>query len=78
MTGYVKPDSTGDISAVDSLNVALGKLEKALDGKQAAGSYAPGIHDHNTLYYTKQEISNILMHQVVKVKMSIYIMRYFI
>ena len=60
MTGYVKPDSTGDISAVDSLNVALGKLEKALDGKQAAGSYAPGIHDHNTLYYTKQEISNML------------------
>ena len=60
MTGYVKPDSTGDISAVDSLNVALGKLEKALDGKQAAGSYAPGIHDHNTLYYTKQEISDIL------------------
>ena len=60
MTGYVKPDSTGDISAVDSLNVALGKLEKALDGKQAAGSYAPGTHDHNTLYYTKQEISDIL------------------
>ena len=60
MTGYVKPDSTGDISVVDSLNVALGKLEKALDGKQAAGSYAPGIHNHNTLYYTKQEISDIL------------------
>lgn len=60
MTGYVKPDSTGDISAVDSLNVALGKLEKALDGKQVAGSYAPGTHDHNTLYYTKQEISDIL------------------
>ena len=60
MTGYVKPDSTGDISAVDSLNVALGKLEKALDGKQAAGSYAPSTHDHNTLYYTKQEISDIL------------------
>ena len=60
MTGYVKPDSPGAISAVDSLNVALGKLEKALDGKQAAGSYAPGTHDHNTLYYTKQEISDIL------------------
>lgn len=60
MTGYVKPDSTGDISSTDSLNVAIGKLEKALDGKQAAGDYAPGTHDHNTLYHTKQEISDML------------------
>ena len=60
MTGYVKPDSTGNISSTDSLNVAIGKLEKALDGKQAAGDYAPSIHNHNTLYYTKTEISNLL------------------
>ena len=60
MTGYVKPDSTGDISSTDSLNVAIGKLEKALDGKQAAGNYAPSTHDHNTLYYTKEEISDML------------------
>ena len=60
MTGYVKPDSTGDISSTDSLNVAIGKLEKALDGKQAAGDYAPGTHNHNTLYHTKQEISDML------------------
>ena len=60
MTGYIKPDSTSDISTVDSLNVAIGKLEKALDGKQAAGSYAPNVHDHNNSYYTKQEISEML------------------
>ena len=60
MTGYVKPDSTGNISSTDSLNVAIGKLEKALDGKQAAGDYAPSIHNHNTLYYTKTEISDLL------------------
>lgn len=39
MTGYTKPGSTSAIAASDSLNAALGKLEKALDGKQAAGNY---------------------------------------
>ena len=33
MTGYSKPSSTGAIGASDSLNTAIGKLEKALDGK---------------------------------------------
>lgn len=60
MTGYVKPDTASDIGVTDSLNVAIGKLEKALDGKQAAGDYAPKTHDHNTLYYTKSEISDML------------------
>ena len=35
-TGYAKADSVEAIEAGDSVNVALGKLEKALDGKQAA------------------------------------------
>ena len=31
MTGYTKPASTSAIEATDSLNTAIGKLEKALD-----------------------------------------------
>ena len=60
MTGYVKPDDGSAISTADSLNMAIGKLEKALDGKQAAGSYSVEGHSHNDKYYTKQEISDIL------------------
>ena len=48
MTGYSKPSSTGAIATTDSLNAAIGKLEKALDGKQASGSYAAAVHTHNT------------------------------
>ena len=40
MTGYTKPSSTGAIAATDTLNGAVGKLEKALDGK------APISHNH--------------------------------
>lgn len=47
LTGYTKPTSTSAILASDSLNAALGKLEKALDGKQASGSYAPSSHSHS-------------------------------
>jgi hypothetical protein len=39
MTGYSKPNATSDIAATDTLNEAIGKLEKALDGKQASGNY---------------------------------------
>ena len=35
MTGYSKASSVSAIEATDSLNTAVGKLEKALDGKQA-------------------------------------------
>ena len=35
MTGYEKPNATSAISTSDTLNQAVGKLEKALDGKQA-------------------------------------------
>ena len=50
MTGYTKAASVAAIAATDSLNVAIGKLEKALDGKQAAGSYAASNHNHNGVY----------------------------
>jgi hypothetical protein len=33
MTGYSKPNSTSAITTSDTLNAAIGKLEKALDGK---------------------------------------------
>lgn len=46
MTGYSKASSASAIAATDSLNTAIGKLEKALDGKQASGSYAASSHTH--------------------------------
>lgn len=36
MTGYSKASSASAIAATDSLNTAIGKLEKGLDGKQAS------------------------------------------
>ncbi len=39
MDGYTKPTTGGAVAATDTVNGAVGKLEKALDGKQAAGSY---------------------------------------
>ena len=39
MTGYEKASAAAAIETTDSLNTAIGKLEKALDGKQASGSY---------------------------------------
>jgi hypothetical protein len=36
LTGYTKPASTSAIATTDSINVAFGKLEKGLDGKQAS------------------------------------------
>ena len=50
MTGYAKASAVAAIAATDSLNVAIGKLEKALDGKQASGSYAAASHNHDTVY----------------------------
>ena len=53
MTGYSKPSSTSAINVSDSLNVAIGKIEKALDSKQASGSYSTTGHKH-----TKSEITD--------------------
>lgn len=53
MTGYSKASSVSAIATSDSLNTAIGKLEKALDGKQASGSYAAASHTH-----TKSQITD--------------------
>ena len=60
LTGYTKPETTTEILVTDSLNTALGKLEKALDGKQNAGDYALREHNHNDAYYTKQEVTDLI------------------
>ena len=51
MTGYVKPHSTSAIDENDSLNIAIGKLEKALEGKQSTGSYAPASHTSDSVVH---------------------------
>lgn len=50
LSGYAKASSVAALSTSDTVNVALGKLEKALDGKQAAGSYAASSHNHDSVY----------------------------
>jgi hypothetical protein len=50
MTGYAKASSASAIAAGDSLNTAIGKIEKALDGKQPSGSYALSNHNHDSVY----------------------------
>lgn len=55
MTGYTKPATTGAIAATDSLNVAIGKLEKGLESK------ANSNHTHSYLPLAGGTISgNIL------------------
>lgn len=46
MTGYSKPQATSAITASDTLNEAIGKLEKGLDG--AGGGLQPGNVDVST------------------------------
>ena len=41
LTGYTIASTAASIAATDTLNEALGKLQKSIDGKQAAGSYVP-------------------------------------
>ena len=41
LTSYTIATQAAAISATDSLNTALGKLQKSIDGKQASGSYVP-------------------------------------
>ena len=56
LTSYSKSVSggTGALSTSDTLNKALAKLENALDGKQASGSYAASSHTH-----TKSNITDM-------------------
>ena len=60
MTGYIKPEGTSAITTSDTLNTAIGKLEKALEGKQNTGDYAIREHNHNDAYYTKQEVTDLI------------------
>jgi len=46
LTGYTKASSASAVAATDTVNEAIGKLEKGLDGKQAAGNYANATHSH--------------------------------
>ena len=55
MTGYTKASTFTAISTSDTLNAAIGKLEKALDGKADYGSQ-PASHNHDDRYYTETEI----------------------
>ena len=50
LTGYTKPGSTSAIAATDTVNAAIGKLEKALEGKQVSGTY---LTSSSTLDATK-------------------------
>ena len=60
MTGYSKPSSTSAIATTDSLNAAIGKLEKALDGKANAHDhpYAPSSHVGDSTHATSTEKAN--------------------
>lgn len=49
MKGYTKGESAEveAVSQTDSLNAAIGKLERALDSKQPIGDYALRLHTHD-------------------------------
>lgn len=51
ITGYSKPSTGGALSATDTINQALGKLEKNLDFASSSVS----AHDHDDRYYTETE-----------------------
>lgn len=57
MTGYSKPSSTSAIATSDTLNAAIGKLEKALDGKAASS------HTHSA-YVNQNAFSNVAIGDV--------------
>lgn len=58
MISYKKADEVSPISTTDSLNTAIGKLEKALDEKQPIGDYANKNHTHDE-YVNQNAFSNI-------------------
>ena len=55
LTNYVKPQSTSAVSASDSANDAIGKLEKALDGKQDSASLGTAAFTASTDYATASQ-----------------------
>ena len=72
LPGYSKSSSVSPITVSDTLNIALGKLEKALDSKQPVGNYLldTGTAERatsdangnviNTTYATKEELETKL------------------
>ena len=66
MTGYSKPSSTSAIKTTDTLNAAIGKLEKALDSKGTSNltigttstTAAAGNHTHSS-YVNQNAFSNV-------------------
>lgn len=52
MTGYSKPTETSAITSSDTLNSAIGKLEKAMDGKSSTS------HTHSS-YVNQNAFSNV-------------------
>lgn len=50
LTGYSKSSSSSPIVETDNVINALGKLEKALEGKQQTGDYALSNHNHDGVY----------------------------
>ncbi len=67
LTGYSKPSSTAALATTDTLNSALGKLEKALDGKLfTTGTAAKATADASgnvitSTYLTKTDASSTYM-----------------
>ena len=57
MTGYSKPSATSAIAATDTLNTAIGKLEKALDGKAASshGNHVPATETANNAKFLRND-----------------------
>lgn len=49
LTGYIKAETATEIKDTDNLNVAVGKLEKMIEGKQATGDYALSDHSHDVM-----------------------------
>lgn len=48
LTGYTIASTAASIAATDTLNEALGKLQKSIDGKQASGNYVPETRTVNS------------------------------
>ena len=59
MTGYRKASAVAAITTTDSLNTVIGKLEKALDGKQASGNYVTYANNTVEVAGTSKTLSKI-------------------
>ena len=60
LTGYTVPASTSAISEDDSVNTAIGKLEKGLDGKVDDSSVVTTLGVDNTTIPTSKAVSDAI------------------